>query len=177
MKYSSILLLLILCLALVSCSNDSSTDPVAPTLSAGDADKDGMMVPRPFRGTWVTAISPPADPIPGCDGDPTTGPFEIAGWGRATHMGNTTYNSVSESDFINQCGSGSITAANGDQLFVEFGGDVDASQLPFVTFSGDFTFTGGTGRFAGASGSGTYSGSASVAESAGEVTYDGMITY
>jgi hypothetical protein len=148
-------------------------------MNADDAEKRGRAVTKPFRGTWETAFTDFGAPIPGCDDDPTTGPFTIEGHGQAIHMGNTLYTSVSESDFVTQCGSGTMTAANGDQLFVEFSGNVNFPPPPetFGTFAGEFSFTGGTGRFENATGGGTYEGSADVVTQQGLVTYTGIVTY
>ena len=60
-------------------------------------------------------------------------------------------------------GTGTLTAANGDTLTQSESGKVcevgtTASNVPH-TFTGTFTNTGGTGRFAGASGGGTITGS------------------
>ena len=57
-----------------------------------------------------------------------------------------------------------MTAANGDLLV---GTDETLGHLDFgageVTFSGQFTITGGTGRFEGASGGGAIEGSGALA--------------
>lgn len=68
------------------------------------------------------------------------------------------------------------TAANGDQLFVTWTGTGIANG-PDNTFSGPETITGGTGRFAGASGSTWVSGTASFATMTGQFTSVGTISY
>ena len=69
-------------------------------------------------------------------------------------------------------------AANGDQLNAMFvGGGLLDLLTGDVTFSGKETFNGGTGRFAGASGSDSLEGSASNATSTGEFTVRGTLTY
>lgn len=52
-------------------------------------------------------------------------------------------------------GEGTQVAANGDTLTYTFEEIVDFSTEPFTAF-GIFTITGGTGRFAGATGGGTF---------------------
>lgn len=47
---------------------------------------------------------------------------------------------------------------------------------PSVSFSGPFTITSGTGRFAGATGEGTFTGSANLTNATGQVTFVGSFT-
>jgi hypothetical protein len=75
---------------------------------------------------------------------PTTGICSAVreDWGEATHVGR--YSSIATNVLVNVVtgyvsGSGVMTAANGDQLFWEKGGDF-------------LTITGGTGRFQNATG-------------------------
>ena len=54
-------------------------------------------------------------------------------------------------------GEGVFSWPNGDQLFVSFSGLYRAQTSPGIfPVDGFYTFTGGRGRFAGASGSGTF---------------------
>ena len=55
-------------------------------------------------------------------------------------------------------GTGTITAANGDQLFQTDSGTVCESGNGTHTFTGTYTNTGGTGRFAHATGGGNVTG-------------------
>ena len=60
-------------------------------------------------------------------------------------------------------GQATLTAANGDMLFATYtGGSSDVAGFPVVGFMDTFTITGGTGRFANASGGGTESGTFNV---------------
>jgi hypothetical protein len=78
------------------------------------------------------------------------------GVGNATHLGLftdsictvTTGGAFPRFNFV---GEGSVTAANGDQLFVTAHGVTDVSNDPCVA-QGVLTVVGGTGRFANASG-------------------------
>lgn len=74
--------------------------------------------------------------------------------GNATHLGNFTLVVPHEVNPATQTGSGSyeFTAANGDMLFADFHGNATAipGGLHLVETA---SITGGTGRFAGASGS------------------------
>lgn len=86
----------------------------------------------------------------------------VVGEGHALHMGATTASSTDQTvNLITGEGTATytLTAANGDTvvLALEF-------QTTFVesgvTFEGTYVVIGGTGRFAGATGSGTAGGSA-----------------
>jgi hypothetical protein len=108
--------------------------------------------PRPFQGRVTAAwdniflalVAPPA---------------HFVGGGPVTHMGMTTQAGtlvleapISLGVFPGH-GSVTITAANGDTVSFDYEGLLFANTGEGV---GTFTFTGGTGRFAHASGSGTF---------------------
>lgn len=76
-------------------------------------------------------------------------------------------------------GSGTITAANGDVLLIEFNGVLDP-PAPGSTEGIDrptFRFVGGTGRFAGATGSSESVVVVNLATGAFEITMVGRIDY
>jgi hypothetical protein len=123
-----------------------------PFLSAPDAARAGNQVP--YRATWDTDISiTPLDaPLVAVSG---------LGKGLATHLGAMTAQSIHE--VVNLAtGEGSaqyrFIAANGDEIFVSFA--LLAVPISPIAFhiQGTWEITGGTGRFVGASGSGTYTG-------------------
>ena len=120
---------------------------------------------RPFRAT----VTGHANPTP--TADPCVLTNDESGTGTAVHMGSMSWTS---SETVNFCsnpagadvaGEFVMTAANGDQVkgryvtlaHPDFGAGV-------ITFSGTFEITGGTGRFAGASGEGELSGQGSLLE-------------
>jgi hypothetical protein len=86
----------------------------------------------------------------------------VTGEGNASHMGRTS--AVTTDQLINlEDGSGtasySLTAANGDTVVVAI--TAQNTDIPGgVMFAGDYTITGGTGRFYGATGNGLLAGSA-----------------
>ena len=113
------------------------------------------------------------------------------GTGTVTHMGLTANEGIAYLDGLietNACESGVglpnmqtevLTASNGDELVFEI---VDlACQDPndFFVFHGNGTWqvTGGTGRFANASGSGTMEGRADFAAGIFDCTLVGEVTY
>jgi hypothetical protein len=89
-------------------------------------------------------------------GNPPTG-GDVTASGTATHLGQWTedeelqFTYFSNSNLIKADGSGTFTAADGDQLFTEIHGAVLDPATGIAT--GTFLFVGGTGRFEGASGS------------------------
>src|SRR2546422_6247128 len=87
----------------------------------------------------------------------------ITGTGHFEHLGKTTFaNTASETGAAETCEGGFVaneqetfTAANGDELFSS-ATDVGCPTSPTAfQLTASFTITGGTGRFADASGSGT----------------------
>ena len=108
----------------------------------------------PFRASWdaqieITPLNPPLVAVSGL------------GEGRATHLGRMTAQSIAE--VVNLAtGEGAasyrFTAANGDEVHVNF--VFTAIPISATTFAiqGVWQETGGTGRFDGASGSGSYEG-------------------
>jgi hypothetical protein len=81
---------------------------------------------------------------------------DAAGSGHATHLGHFTINY--QAIVVVTTGSGSVSAhlvaANGDSLFAEGTGQATPTATPNVSQIVErYTITGGTGRFAGASGS------------------------
>jgi hypothetical protein len=109
----------------------------------GQLRADGDQQGRPFRGSaegMVTGAVPPNELV-------------IDYTGEATHLGRFTRE---EHLLLNPDGSftGTIvfTAANGDELWLDFEG---AFTSP-TDAAGTYTFTGGTGRFQNATGTATF---------------------
>jgi hypothetical protein len=80
----------------------------------------------------------------------------VEGTGNATHLGRFTLTSPVVGDTSTQAATGTyeFTAANGDTLTADFTGQATPTPIPGVLFIVDTaTITGGTGRFADATGS------------------------
>lgn len=75
-------------------------------------------------------------------------------------------------------GSVTLTAANGDELRFDYVGRLDPAT---GRGTGTFTLTGGTGRFAGATGSGSFAALLDLTGGFGDVpmtvTIDGAVRY
>ena len=106
------------------------------------------------------------------------GSFEFDAIGNATHMGTSfLFTPLSEVVLATgaQTAAGTITAANGDQLNWELAGTAIPNADGDFQLVGEYTITGGTGRFIGATGGGTYAGTAGPA-GAPEGTNDWVMT-
>lgn len=80
---------------------------------------------------------------------------EIAGTGRATQLGAYTYTATECFDAVSGAfaGSATLTAANGDAITGTYQGQVSGTADPdVITYQEELELTGGTGRFAGATG-------------------------
>lgn len=87
--------------------------------------------------------------------------------GLATHMGLVAWHSEEHAvpipgGMLAVKGEFTLTAANGDKVFGCYETVGKIIEFPMARFEGEFTITGGTGRFAGASGSGTIVGDGSL---------------
>jgi len=104
----------------------------------------------------------------------------VTGSGTATHLGLWTttgtvnYGPPGEDGLIPSSGEATITAANGDTLKVVVQGKLN---LGAGTDSGTFTFVGGTGRFADASGSADFVVTVNPLTGGFELTIVGRINY
>jgi len=129
----------------------------------------------PFRANWESqiTIAPLAPPL-----------FAVSGLGagKALHLGAMTAQSITE--VVNLAtGEGAasyrFTAANGDDVFITFVFlGIPTSPTAF-SIAGVWQVTGGTGRFEGASGSGTYTGQVefvSFADAVGTFALEGTIS-
>lgn len=76
--------------------------------------------------------------------------LDLTGTGVASHLGRWTWSlEVTSDDGVHSTGEGTLTAANGDEVFVHLEQTwVSNDAAVFVT-----TITGGTGRFSDAAGS------------------------
>ena len=103
---------------------------------------------KPFRGS-IQAVETYNPQFPALFVD-------SSGSGTATYLGRFTVTSEFEVNLLTLAGSGSahFIAANGDSIFTEFigqGNPIEGSDFSFIVETN--TITGGTGRFAGATGS------------------------
>jgi hypothetical protein len=117
---------------------------------------------RPFKAS-IHAFAAPT-PTSNCQlTNAETGTAQVTHLGRSTMESNEVVELCVNPEGAEITGQFTITAANGDLVFGTY---ETLGHLNFdtneVTFSGQFTITGGTGRFEGASGGGSIEGSGSL---------------
>lgn len=143
---------------LIGCDQGSSVSPSEASSPIPVANASG---PRPWKESYRASgtIAPDAQ---------CPAPLLLEsdqGSGTATHIGNyTIVNSHCLNPTTGALTGGTFvkTAANGDQLFGTYVGSASVIQPPspvgIFSVSGTVTFTGGTGRFAGATGTTSMAG-------------------
>lgn len=105
------------------------------------------------------------------------------GTGKGTHLGKLSFNAIDcitpMEDHFTFAGEFTIVAANGDKLAGNYGGSFIPINTGPVYRLSDATFeiTGGTGRFAQATGSGELTGTENVTTGNGTFKADGTISY
>lgn len=162
-------------------------DATSPTTSAPAVARSLAAVPGrlPFRVDYV--ISPQLL-LPGDDGFPErcpTGQGEVAtiatGEGVATYLGQVTEAESNCVDFATLTltqGEFMLTGANGDQVEGEFEGSASSNPPPpNADLSCTWTITGGTGRFAGATGAGVCVDSHQLGDGRSRIRFDGWIDF
>ncbi|MBX2990088.1 MAG: hypothetical protein KF749_02855 [Bacteroidetes bacterium] len=170
------LLFLVACasFAWIGCAHESPSD-VAPS------DGNGTLAPLakfvPFRAALRGSGTPPV-PSPQCPGLLLTA---LTIQGTATHLGRlagSQHHCLNPATGAFSNGEFEYTAANGDRLSGTYSGNLVPSADPTVfALTGSFSFTGGTGRFAHATGSGTPSGSVQVTTGDFILNLEGSISY
>ena len=128
------------------CSAASLALAVVTVLGLAGPAAGGDQVP--FRGTLEGDVTrTPAPPFVQVD---------IEATGTATQLGQFTLDVPHVVDPATRTAAGSyqFTAANGDTLYAEFTGQATPTEVPGVLYIEETAIiTGGTGRFAGATGS------------------------
>jgi hypothetical protein len=158
----------------VALACDGSRVPTAPVQSGEEVvGRSSAARLVPFKGTFsAIGTAAPGDRCPALT-------VHIEGTGTATHLGSlTTVQShcVEPPSLAFTNGEFTLTAANGDQLFGTYEGEFLPLEPPVFTLDGRFTFTGGTGRFDGATGGGDASGTQDLATGAATVVLEGSIS-
>jgi len=163
--YGTIALLAILCVALAAPA--SAADPSRP-FAGHDRVADTLLAPSdcPAGAAWR---------------------YSATGAGWFLHLGLTSV-AVTHCTFVDPAtgtgtfgpGTITLTAANGDELRLVHQGTFRLAMTPDgLTSAFDMTWVvdGGTGRFAGATGSGTTHGSSLLSTGITKASYQGEIAY
>ena len=150
-------------------------------LAAGQAFAAEGDTSRPVQGQGVvtTTLNLCAAPLSGT----IDGPLTSSHLGLAATALNFTITPTSPTTAV-QTGSGTLTAANGDVLFVDFTGVITGTSPTTNESTSVFTVTGGTGRFEDATGTFTAVAIGGVVSTSGctqtlrhTVTSNGAISY
>ncbi|MGN6611933.1 MAG: hypothetical protein ACTHLJ_09155 [Angustibacter sp.] len=147
-----------------------------------------------IHGALVTTMDPAASPNPLNPlivASPTH-PSTVSGLGRVSlHQRQVVQPDPASPPFGHQTYFGTIVSdptepvylqsASGDRLYFTFAATyesfaADTGEAPWpIAFSGTMTFTGGTGRFVGASGSATFTGRYCFLRNGGVYSFDGTV--
>jgi hypothetical protein len=104
----------------------------------------------------------------------------LEGVGESNPFGPLDHNATGQLDIFVfpwvQTATGSFTYRDGSELHYNAVGTSIEDPPGTATFSGDFTFTGGTGRFTNATGGGTYAGTADLFAGVDHWTFEGVIS-
>lgn len=127
----------------------------------------------PFKGTIITTFT--------TIGEPPLQVGHVLGTGNLSHLGKTSFEATvtleTTGDIINGTGTGTFTAANGDEFQTTYSGQYNL--FPDGTAKGQVThhITGGTGRFAGISGTFTADVVNDLNKNTGIHVIEGAISY
>ena len=124
----------------------------------------------PFHASIDTVVTPTGPCGAACLA------LSISGSGQASHGGRTEIDGPSQINFQTgqQSGTSTLTTADGSTIVQAFTGTFIPTSQTDAVFQGTWTVIGGTGRFAGATGGGTYHGSA--AGDNGILNLDGQLS-
>jgi hypothetical protein len=120
---------------------------------------------RPFKGSAEGVVT----------GVSHTGALIVESIGTATHLGKFARRECVSIDGADLSGALVFKAANGDELWAHFTGELTS----MVTAEGTYTFCGGTGRFTDAAGTAGFNATLAVVGNVTHVTitFDGTIDY
>jgi hypothetical protein len=154
------------CVLAAACGNAAPTAPTSSlSQSGGGTTEAGGGSALPFKGDLHATEA--------VEGDL----HHLAGGGNGTHLGGFTYTADITVDEATGEGQGTVvwTAANGDRVFASTTGGVVLENFPTIGIRETQVITGGTGRFAGASGSVIVDRSLDLLTGATSGSYSGTI--
>ena len=142
---------------------------VATTALLASAAVSATAAETPFKGT-VSAV----------ETGTTVGPTRFLvrdGGGTATHLGKYTEHITMQINLPTRhsMGAATFTAANGDTLTATVEGQATPASPGVVSIVEVYTITGGTGRFAGATGTFTLESTANQATGVSSGAFSGVI--
>jgi hypothetical protein len=135
----------------------------------------------PFKAVLQTQETLALDPV-----DCVSAPFlqgTTTGSGSATLLGKITGVSTdcispTDGSYTFSNGHMTLTTANGDTLTADYSGSLTpTANYPVFSLSGTYRITGGTGRLAGATGTGTLQGLDNIASGTGQYVMTGTLAH
>jgi hypothetical protein len=164
----------LLTFVLAGCGSDAPTALAPEGPSSNHAiETHGAVSSRPIKGRCeVETVE--VQPI-----SPTTIRRFSVGTCQLSHLGRTRLLSVANTNLVtlDQDGQHTFTAANGDLLYATSVGTGTLIPPATVHFAGATTISGGTGRFANATGVMQVEGLSNLAAGSSSFSYDGWIAY
>ncbi|MEO8935478.1 MAG: hypothetical protein ABI277_01550 [Burkholderiaceae bacterium] len=136
----------------------------------------------PFKASLTTQEAIHLDPV-ACQSAPflagvTTASGQASHLGAVTGSGTDCITPTSAYTYMFSNGKLSMIAANGDELRADYSGNLSPSATPPVfVINGTYRITGGTGRFANASGTGAVGGLENLETGQGQLALKGSISY
>ncbi len=136
----------------------------------------------PFKATLVTQEQLHPDPAI-CQSAPylvgvTTGSGHVSHLGATTGISTDCVTPTSAYTYTFSYGKLTLTAASGDEVRAEYSGSLSpTATAPIYAIAGTYRITGGTGRFSGASGTGTLQGIENLQTGQGQLQLTGTISY
>ena len=159
----------VLTLALAACGSE----PAGPLAVSNDAQYAAAAQDRPLRADCQMQIQPPTVLSPGVIAQVDSGACQVSHLGNSTLVSDKVINLAAGTQTLQL----SFTAANGDVLRASGTGTNVMVAPGIVEFTANVTFTGGTGRFASASGSATINGQANLAQARSAMVLEGDLLY
>jgi hypothetical protein len=164
----------LLALALAGCAGDAPIAPLADASALDGALASLQAAPeRPIKGS-CEAETVEVRPI-----SPTIIRRVSVGTCQLSHLGRTGLLSIANTNVITfeQEAEHTFTAANGDLLYATSAGGGTLTPPATLHFTGVTTLSGGTGRFASATGVMQVVGVTNLAAATTSLSYDGWIAY
>jgi hypothetical protein len=155
------------------CADRAPTSPPPASIPSLGVAAQRSGTARPFKGSCTTTFNAPTFPLPPVIHQIDTGTCEL------THLGRTDLYGELDINFATGTQSGwrTLTAANGDELRLTVTGRNAGAVGGVVTIDAQLTIVGGTGRFAGATGTARATGTATLATRSTSVSIEGTIDY
>jgi len=143
----------------------------ASALSLTSIVVSAVAAETPFKGT-VSAVETVVVAFP-------TASLTRDGTGTATYLGKYTVRIVMTINLptLSSTGTATFTAANGDTLTANVAGQATRTGPTTLSIIEDYTITGGTGRFADATGSVTLESTVEQTTGVSSGTYSGVIDH